>query len=53
MSIDLPAALADEAEPTNADVRFRPRAWLETALTVLFVAVAILSVSFITVVASL
>jgi hypothetical protein len=45
MSIDMPATPDDEAIKTA-----RPAAWIETALTVLFAASAVLFVSFVAVV---
>jgi hypothetical protein len=45
MSIDMPAALDDEALKAA-----KPTAWVETALTVLFTASAVLFVSFVAVV---
>jgi hypothetical protein len=45
MSIDMPAAFDDETVKTA-----RPTAWVETALTVLFAASAVLFVSFVAVV---
>jgi hypothetical protein len=50
MSIDMPAALDDEAIQTAPEARSATTAWLETALTVLFTASAVLFVSFIAVV---
>jgi hypothetical protein len=50
MSIDMPAALDDEAARTTPEARSATTAWLETALTVLFTASAVLFVSFIAVV---
>jgi hypothetical protein len=50
MSIDMPAALDDEVVQTAPEARSATTAWLETALTVLFTASAVLFVSFIAVV---
>lgn len=53
MSIDTPAVFADDAAKTVAEAHLRPNAWLETTLTVLFTAVAVLFVSFVAVVAGI
>jgi hypothetical protein len=52
MSIDRPAALDDETVKIAPAVEApsKPTAWVETALTVLFVASAVLFVSFVAVV---
>jgi hypothetical protein len=50
MSIDMPAALDDEAVQTASEAHSATTAWLETTLTVLFTASAVLFVSFIAVV---
>ncbi len=53
MSIDMPAALADQrAEATAEDASVRSE-WAETVLTVLFTAAAVLFVSFLAVVTGL
>jgi hypothetical protein len=46
MSADLPAALAEEAEVSIAEARSMRRGWVATALTVLFVAAAVVLVSY-------
>jgi hypothetical protein len=53
MSIDMPAALENEAATTEAEAQAGTSAWVETALTVLFTAAAVLFVSFIAVVTGL
>jgi xanthine/uracil/vitamin C permease (AzgA family) len=50
MSIDMPAALATEPAETVVEVPSATSEWAETALTVLFTAVAVLFVSFLAVV---
>ena len=49
MSIDLPAALDGQAEAEAAETDLARRAWIETALTVLFVAASVLLVSLVAV----
>ena len=54
MSTDMPAALASEvAETAAAESRITSPQWIETALTVMFAAAAVLLVSFIAVLTSL
>jgi len=53
MSTDLPAALANEAAATAAEVQSARGVWVETALSVLFAAAAVLFVSFLAVVTGL
>jgi hypothetical protein len=52
MSIDIPAARDDEAVKfaPAAEAPAKPTAWVETALTVLFAASAVLFASFVAVV---
>jgi hypothetical protein len=50
MSIDMPAALDDEAVKITPEAPTKPTVWVETALTLLFTASAVLFVSFIAVV---
>jgi len=51
-STDVPAAL-DQAAETSIEARSRTGEWIETTLTVMFAAVAILLVSFLAVVTNL
>jgi hypothetical protein len=53
MSTDMPAALASEAAEATAESQSAPAAWIETALTVVFTAAAVLFVSFLAVVTGL
>jgi hypothetical protein len=46
MSIDLSAALADEAAARAAETKSMRRAWIEAALAALFAAASVLFVSF-------
>jgi len=50
---DVPAGFAGDATATGAAAEIVKSDWLETALTVLFTAVAVLFVSFIVVVVGL
>jgi hypothetical protein len=52
MSIDMPAAFDDEAVKiaSATEAPSKPTAWVETALTVLFAASAVLFASFVAVV---
>lgn len=49
MTIDLSAALADEAEARAAETKSTRRAWIATALAALFAAASVLFVSFLAV----
>jgi len=53
MSTDIPAALANPPAESIAEDQSGMGQWAETALTVLFTAVAVLFVSFIAVVSGL
>jgi hypothetical protein len=53
MSMDMPAALETEAVQSNAEAPSGASAWVETALTVLFTAAAVLLASFVAVVTGL
>jgi hypothetical protein len=53
MSIDMPAALENEMAKTGAEAESATNAWVETTLTVLFTAAAVLFISFIAVVTGL
>ncbi len=53
MSIDMPAALENETAKAEAEAQSATSPWVETALTVLFTAAAVLIVSFIAVVTGL
>ena len=53
MSTDVPAALADQPAETVVEVPSAAGEWVETALTVLFTAAAVLFVSFVAVVTGL
>ena len=53
MSTEMPAALAMEAPETADEAARAKRDWVETALTVMFVAAAVLFVSFLAVVGGL
>jgi hypothetical protein len=53
MSIDMPAACENEAANPGTETQSGAGAWIETALTVLFTAAAVLFVSFIAVVTGL
>lgn len=53
MPADLPAALANEAAVPSAEIQAERWGWVETALTLLLAAAAVLLVSFISVVTNL
>lgn len=53
MSIDIPAALPNEAIEVAVESRPAPGEWAEAALTVMFAAVTVLFVSFLAVVTGL
>jgi len=53
MSIDMPTAVENEVADVGSETQAGMGAWIETALTVLFTAAAVLFVSFIAVVTGL